>query len=49
VEGATIGIRIDGYCFNAKLGTGANDADGDLAAISHQQSPKWWGAIWCHA
>ena len=38
VRGPRIGIRIDGHAFDAQLVAGANDANGNLAAVRDEQA-----------
>src|SRR5437867_3788477 len=38
VEGAAVGLRIDGDRLDAELAAGAHDAHGDLAAVRHQDA-----------
>lgn len=40
VQGMTIGIRIDGYRFNAEFGAGPDDPHRDLAPIGYQNFPN---------
>ena len=40
VQGVLVGIGIDGDRLDAKLLAGADDADGDFAAIGDEDSPE---------